>query len=98
MPNTLSKRHKSIPRRASGLVQISNALIDRVIELILVPEKSQCCIWTARLRLFDVAQFWMVRSRYSDLKEAALSGAAGLWELDRLELFVAAMRPDVLVF
>jgi hypothetical protein len=40
----------------------------------------------------------MVRSRYSDLKEAALSGAAGLWELDRLELFVAAMRPDVLVF
>ena len=63
-----------------------------------IPAKSQCCIWTARLRLFDVAQFWMVRSRYSDLKEAALSGAAGLWELDRLELFVAAMRPDVLVF
>ena len=29
MPNTLSKRHKSIPSRASGLVQIANALIEK---------------------------------------------------------------------
>ena len=38
----------------------------------------------------------MGRFRYSDLKEAALSGAGGLWELDRLELVVAAKRSGIL--
>jgi len=37
------------------------------------------------------------RFGYSDLKEAALSGAAGLWELNRLELVVAASRSGVLL-
>jgi hypothetical protein len=39
-----------------------------------------------------------VRFGYSDLKEAAMSGASGLWELNRLEVLVAAMRLVVLVF
>jgi hypothetical protein len=30
----------------------------------------------------EVAQFWTGRFRYSDLKEAAFSGVAALWELD----------------
>jgi hypothetical protein len=30
--NTLSKCHKTIPRRASGLVQIANALVSTVAE------------------------------------------------------------------
>jgi hypothetical protein len=38
------------------------------------------------------------RFRYSDLKESALSEAGGLWELDRLELVVGALRLGVWVF
>jgi hypothetical protein len=38
------------------------------------------------------------RFRYSDLKEAALSGAGDLWELNRLELRVAARDAGVVVF
>jgi hypothetical protein len=38
------------------------------------------------------------RFGYSDLKEAALSGASGLWELNRRELLVAAKKLVVLVF
>ena len=60
--------------------------------------KSQCCIWTAPLLgTTGAASLLVGRFRYSDLKEAALSGAAGLWELNRLELVVAASRSGVLV-
>ena len=37
------------------------------------------------------------RLRYSDLKEAALSGASELWELKGLELSLVASRPEVQV-
>jgi len=61
-------------------------------------DKSQCCIWTAPLLGTTGAVSLLVgRFRYIDLKEAALSGAAGLWELNRLELVVAASRSGVLV-
>jgi hypothetical protein len=39
-----------------------------------------------------------VRFGYSDLKEAAMSVASGLWELNRLEVLEAAMRLVVLMF
>jgi hypothetical protein len=45
-----------------------------------------------------VAQSRDVRFRYSDLKEAAFSGAAVLWELDGLELIEAAGKSGVLTF
>jgi hypothetical protein len=38
------------------------------------------------------------RFRYSDLKEAALSGAAVLWALNRLELVTAAGDVDLVAF
>ena len=44
------------------------------------------------MRWLDVARSRGVRFRYSDLKEAAFSGAAVLWELDGLELIEAAVR------
>jgi hypothetical protein len=44
-----------------------------------------------------VARLLSGRFRYSDLKEAALSGAADLWELNRLELLVVASGPEVRV-
>ena len=43
-----------------------------------------------------MAQLWVGRFGYGDLKKVALSGAAGLWDLDRLELLVAANRSGVL--
>jgi hypothetical protein len=39
-----------------------------------------------------------VRFGYSDLKEAALSGAAGLWVLNRLELVMAARDVGFVAF
>ena len=42
------------------------------------------CIWTAPCWLLVLAQVWMGRFGYSDLREAAFSGAAALWELDGL--------------
>ena len=50
------------------------------------------------LLALEVAQVWVGRFRYSDLKEAALSGASGLWELNRLELLVVASGGEVLVW
>ena len=38
------------------------------------------------------------RFRYSDLKEAALSGAAGLWALNRLELVTPAGDAGLMAF
>jgi hypothetical protein len=38
------------------------------------------------------------RFGYSDLKEAALSGAAGLWVLNRLELVMAARDVGFVAF
>jgi hypothetical protein len=38
------------------------------------------------------------RFRYSDLKEAALSGAAGLWVFDRFGLVVAGGDAGFLLF
>ena len=37
------------------------------------------------------------RIRYSDLKEAALSGAADLWALNRFEVFLVGSGPEVWV-
>ena len=50
------------------------------------------------MRWLDVAQSRGVRFRYSDLKEAAFSGAYVLWELNGLELIGAAIRLGVLMF
>jgi hypothetical protein len=38
------------------------------------------------------------RCRYSDLKEAVLSVAAGLWALNGLDLVIAARDAGVVVF
>jgi hypothetical protein len=38
------------------------------------------------------------RFRYSDLKEAALSGAVGLWVLNKLELLIAAVDVGLVAF
>ena len=46
----------------------------------------------------DVARSRYVWFRYSDLKEAAFSGASVLWELYGLELLEAAVRSGVLMF
>jgi len=54
-------------------------------------------IWIARVRRLGSGAGLCGRFGYSDLKEAALSGAADLWELNRLELLVVASVPEVRV-
>ena len=55
-------------------------------------------MWTARFRHARSGTSSEGRFAYSGLKEAALSGAAELWELKGLGLSLVASRPAVWVF